>query len=866
MLKRTRAKVSSFSVARRGLSRGLLSRGVLAAIGAVTSLVCASSAHAEPFPARAERIFSPGRSAASEDTGEALVLNPANLGNLTGKELRWTGVRCTGTQRVPCGHAFDLSSNLLFGLGGGFRVDYISPQSSAGAPYFGQDYVWLTWGLGYSVSKSISVGMTLQSSFSPNVNVAGMTSLSAGISYRPSPRLGFSLVAHDFNGPSTYPVPTGQRLESLPVLDRQYLAAVAFRPTGTRALEVGAEVRYFDGSDQARPRVTLGVDIPGVGRARSDIEFGNLSQNDPSYLATVGLELYLRGASLGGGAIVGNALGSNTDTGQYLTASLADFGSPAGIPRGEHGVSMRLEATPGTRNHVRLLRRLWRLAERSDVVSVTMVLRDEPAASFAHAEELADAFRVLRARGKKVICSFEDAGPKALYACASADRIVLNPAGGVRYSGLKSTHIYLAGLLEKIGVKAEFVRIGAHKSAPEQFMNKGASDTARKDQEDLLRNNEAVFVKNLSLYRHIPEADIRESTKKGPFVALEARDAKFVDTLAFDDELDRVTGEVVGRKISVSKYEDELVQPVRFGQRSKLGMLYIDGDMVDGRSSKIPLIGMKLCGSYTIAESAKRLREDPSIKAVILRIETPGGSSLAADVMWRELRLLAQKKPLIVSMGTIATSGGYYVASAGTKIFALPLTLTGSIGIFYGKADVSELLSKLGVNVEVRKVTPRADAESFFRGFTDDERKELDRKVHQFYDVFLDRVSQGRKMTPAEVDAVGQGRVWVGQQALERKLVDEMGGLRHALDAARKAGNLPDDAPIQEEPPVEKSLLDTALELAGFARGPLLIDGLPIQIRDAVRAVAPMAIYTDSTPLARTEWEPIGESGKDDDE
>lgn len=861
MLKRLRAKVSSLPVPLQGFPRVVLVAGGLVSLACFPGL-----AHAEPFPARGERIFSPGRSAASEDTGEALVLNPANLGHLTGKELRWTGVRCTDTQRVPCGHAFNLASPLLFGLGGGFRVDYISPPSTAGAPYFGQDYVWLTWGLGYSVSKSVSVGMSLQSSFSPNPATAGITSLSAGISYRPSPRLGFSLVAHDFNGPSSYPVPTGQSRTPYPVLDRQYLAAVAFRPTGTRALEVGAEVRYYDGSDNARPRVTAGVDIPGVGRARGDIEFGNLSKSDPSYLATIGLELYLRGASLGGGAIVGNALGKSTDTGQYITASIADFGSPAGIPQSEHGVSMRLEATPGTRNHVRLLRRLWRLSERTDIASVTMVLRDEPATSYAHAEELADAFRVLRARGKKVICSFEDAGPKALYACASADRIVLNPAGGVRYSGLKSTHIYLAGLLEKIGVKAEFVRIGAHKSAPEQFMNKGASATAKSDQEDLLRNTEAVFVRNLSLYRHIPEADIRASTMKGPFVALEARDAKFVDTLAFDDELDRVTGEVVGKKVSVSKYEDEVVQPMRFGQRSKVGILYIDGDMVDGRSSKIPLIGMKLCGSYTIAESAKRLREDPTVKSVILRIETPGGSSLAADVMWRELRLLAKKKPLIVSMGTIATSGGYYIASAGTKIYALPLTLTGSIGIFYGKADVSELLSKLGVNVEVRKVTPRADAESFYRGFSDDERKELDRKVHQFYDVFLDRVSQGRKMTPAEVDAVGQGRVWLGQQALEKKLVDEMGGIRHALEAARKAGNLPDDAPIQEEPPVEKTLLDTALELVGFSRGPLLIDGLPLQIRDAVRAVAPMAIYSDSTPLARAEWEMVGESGKDDDD
>ncbi len=851
-------------------ARVLVARLVAGLVLGLVPGVVAEARAGEPFPSRGERILSPGRSASSEDSGEALVLNPANLGWLTGREARWTGVRCPETRRVACGHAIDLSTPLPFGLGTGFRVDYVMPPSTAGSPFNGTDYVWLTWGLGYSVSRSLSMGASVQWTYSPNPATSGIVALSAGATLRPSPRFSFSLVAHDFNGPAMQPALTGflgddGRALSYPVLDRTYLAAMAFRPTGTRALEVGAEVRYFDGTDQARPRATLGIDIPSLGRARADLEVGNISRSQTSVLATVGLELQLRGFSLGGGALLGDALGKNTATGQYLTASIADYESPSSIPRGEHAVTLRIESTPGARKHVRLLQKLWRLSERRDIAAVTMILRDEPASSLAHAEELADAFRVLRARGKKVICSFEDGGPKGLFACASADRIVMNPAGGLRYSGLKTTHIYLAGLLEKIGVKAEFIRIGAHKSAPEQFTNKGASEVARADQEELLRNYEAVFVRNLSLYRHMPEAEIRASTRKGPFVALEAKEARFVDTLAFDDELERVTREVVGRRVSVTKFEEETFAPRRFGARNKIGLLYIDGDMVDGRSSTVPLIGMKLCGSYTIAESAKRLREDSSVKAVVLRVETPGGSSLAADVMWRELRLLAQKKPLIVSMGSIAASGGYYVAAAGTRIYALPLTITGSIGIFYGKADVSELLGKLGVNVEVRKTTPRADAESFYRGFTEDERAELRRKVGQFYEVFVDRVVQGRKMTRDQVDAVGQGRVWAGQQALDRKLVDEMGGLRQALEAARRAGGLPEDAPIQDEPPIEKTLLDTALELAGLGRGPLLVDGLPLQLRDALQAVAPMALYEGSVPLARMEWTPVGELGRDDD-
>src|SRR6185295_10211895 len=170
--------------------------------------------------------------------------------------------------------------------------------------------------------------------------------------------------------------------------------------------------------------------------------------------------------------------------------------------------------------------------------------------------------------------------------------------------------------------------------------------------------------------------------------------------------------------------------PPTFGPRPRIGLLYIDGDIIDGRSRTIPIIDTKLVGSYTIADSAKQLREDDNVKAVVLRIESPGGSSMASDVMWRELKKLGEKKPLIVSMGSIAASGGYYVAAPGKLIFALPLTITGSIGIFYGKADISELLGKVGVNVEVRKTAPRADAESLFRPFTEDERKELEHKVH----------------------------------------------------------------------------------------------------------------------------------------
>ena len=823
------------------------------------------AAHAsDPFPTRAERIFSPGRSVAGDDSAEAIAQNPANLAYLPGVEGRWTGVRCTDTKKVGCGHSFDIALPLLLGISSGLRLDYVIPPGGSdgvGFPYNGYDYAWLSWALGYKISEKWAVGASLQRSYSTNAYLDGLFGITVSATLRPNTHFGFSLVAHDFNGPSTRHLPPN----GYPVLDRSFVAAMAFRPLGTRALELGVEVKYLDGTDQFLPRTTLGIDIPGVGRARGDVEIAHLpSDARRGIVGTAGLEIGFGGITGGGGAIFGSGLGNSQSFGQYASVSIASFIQP-GVPRPSRAVSIRFEHTPGNRGHISLLRKLWRISESKDIAAVTLVLRAEPSSSLAHAEEVADAIRVLRARGKKVLCSWEDAGGNALYACASADRIVINPAGGVRYSGLKTTHLYLAKLLDNIGVKAEFVRIGAHKSAPEQFMNEKASDVARADHEDLLRQYEAVFVRNLAMYRKLPEAKIREATAKGPFVASEAREAGFLDGYAFDDELERVTGELVGHPVKYEKYEDETLAPKAFGPQSKVAVLIVDGDIIDGRSSKIPIVDMRLVGSYTIAETVKQLREDPTVKSVVLRIESPGGSSMAADVMWRELVLLAKDKPLIVSMGSVAASGGYYIAAPAREIYALPLTITGSIGVFYGKADASALLKKIGVGVETDKTTPRADAESFFRGFSDDERKELGHKVQQFYDVFLDRVSQGRHLTKEQVDAVGQGRVWTGQQALDRHLVDKMGGLRHALAAARESAGLPDDAPQVDYPEVTETLFEKALGLAGAKAGSFMtLEGLPVQVRDVARAIAPMAIYSGDVPMARMELMPLeADTGND---
>ncbi len=843
-------------------------RSVVAVALGFCATSAGKSARADALPTSAEHVASPGRSIVTDDSSQALVLNPANLAWLPAPELRWTWVHCPDAAvKVGCGHAWEAATPLLFGLSTALRVDLVQPPwggppaFGVGFPYRGYDYVWATWGLGLRLGERAAFGVSIAHSYSQNAYVDGLWGLDAGLSWRPSTHLGLAFVARDFNRPSTQVLPLPSH-GSAPVLDARYTAAFAFRPTGRRELEAGFELQYWQGSDQWTPRGTVGIDVPGFGRAFGSVEVTHWPDDQRrGILGTAGLELHLGGLSAGGGALFGDGLGSNGTVAEYATLSIASY-TQRGVPRPARAVSIRLESTPTARGHVELLRKLWGLADRRDVDAVTLVLRAEPASSFAHAEELADAIRVLRARHKKVLCSLEDAAAKAVYVCASADRVLITPSGGVRYAGLQAQYLYLKGLLDKIGVRGDFIRIGPHKTAPEQFTNEHAGPVAAADHQDLLAQQEAVFVRNLALYRHMTDERVREETRKGPFVAIEAQAAGLVDGFAYDDELERATKELVGRNVSYLPYENETTAPETFAARGKVALLYLDGDIVDGRSQRIPLIDMRLVGSYSMADTIRELRDDPSVHAVVLRIESPGGSSLASDVMWRELSLLGKRKPLVVSMGTVAASGGYYVASASKNIFALPLTITGSIGVFYGKADVSGLLDKLGVTVDTYKTAPRADAESSFRAFTPDERRELEHKVDQFYDTFLDRVSQGRGLTKGEIDAVGRGRVWTGQQALEKHLVDHLGGLREALEAARTAALLPADAPIVEWPREAESLLGQALQLVagGGASDPTgsAMSVLPAALRSLAVALSPLVVYRGDEPLARMEWVDMG--------
>lgn len=834
------------------LVRAKQSAKFAAGLGTVLiALSAAASASAQvPTDTSTQRLPVLGRSLAGTDDSTALAQNPANIGFMRAGELRWSAIFLDDDLFVPWqGHAFSFATPLFLNLSTGLRVDLVDPPGAA--PNAG-NYQFVTWGLALSATDAFSLGFSLQRSYSDSAIHDRLASYSFAMSSRPAAAFGLSFVAHDINGPRNRA--GGGRSPS-------YDMGMALRPTGERTFELGLEAKYVQDSDDWIPRGTVGLDIAPLGRLTGGVTLHHLDQSEPDYVASLGLSLYnsnpAGSTEFTGGAVGGNALGGDDSyTNPYLDVAVRGFREPVGGEAPRYAVRVRIESTPGPREHFRMMRRLWKMAEEDAVDAVLLELRTDPSDSFAHVQEFRDAIHNLRRHGKKVLCHLEDNGGMSLFLCSAATKILVNPAGGLRFAGLKSQSMYFAGLLSKLGIRADFVRIGAHKSAPERLTRTGASKVAKADRIDMLQQLERQFVEAVASGRRMTPEEVRANIAKGPFIASEARQANFVDGLAFDDELEDSVRSMIGRDTIIVD-EDVLGPraPKKFGRERGIAVVYVDGDMIDGRSSNIPFLGMKLAGSYTIAEALKEAREDPRIGAVVLRVETPGGSAMAADVIWRQVDLTAKAKPVVVSMGSYAASAGYYIAAPGDRIFANPATITGSIGVFYGKADVSELLSKIGVNVETYKTAPKADAESLYRPFTDAERKELEKKVGQFYDTFLSRVAAGRPLSKAQVDQVGRGRVWTGEQAKDRKLVDELGGIRQALEYARKQAGLSDSAPIVELPEIQTSLLGQLLGVEGLRADAEIT--IPRQISGMIKALGPFMVYDSDKPMMLLEMAPV---------
>ena len=417
---------------------------------------------------------------------------------------------------------------------------------------------------------------------------------------------------------------------------------------------------------------------------------------------------------------------------------------------------------------------------------------------WAKIQEIHDALKDFKLSGKFVHAYLEDAGDREYYLATAADKIYLLPSASLQVTGLATYEIFLRGTFDWIGTYPDFIHIGDYKTAINTYLEKSFTPAHKEMSESLNTDQFNQLVRGIADGRKKSEAEVRTIIDQGPFQPEDALRLGLVDELAYDDELDDVQPQLADTHfVDAADYLQVSWATAGVTRRSKVAVINAVGVISSGKSGFDPLNG-PVVGSDSLIEYIRDARADRSIKAIVLRIDSPGGSSTASDVIWRELQISQESgRPIIVSMSDLAASGGYYIALGGDAIVAQPGTLTGSIGVYSGKFVTSGSLEKLGANIEATSKGKHAEIYSPDRRFTPEERKKLEDSMQAFYDEFVEKAAAARHMTPEKIDEIAQGRVWTGQQAKANGLVDQLGGLYTAIGVAKQRAKIPADEEVE---------------------------------------------------------------------
>lgn len=407
---------------------------------------------------------------------------------------------------------------------------------------------------------------------------------------------------------------------------------------------------------------------------------------------------------------------------------------------------------------------------------------------WAQVQEIRQALEDFRTSGKTVTAYLELGGTQEYYLASVADRIVMMPGGQLDLTGLATYELFFRGSLDKLGVRPDLLHIGDYKTFSNTFTEKSFTKAHLEMTQSLNRDQYDELVRAVAAGRKRPVEDVRKLIDEGPFLADQAKQAGLVDAVAYADQLDDDKPIAGTQRLEAATYARVPVSLGTPAAGARIALLYATGAIASGQSS---FDGSGVIGSDTFGGWLRKVRIDPTVRAVVVRIDSPGGSAIASEAIWRELMLTREKLPLIVSMGDVAASGGYYIAAPAHVIVAEPGTLTGSIGVVTGKFVLDGTMDKLGIGTGSVADGKNAEIYSPFRPFTPPERARIEEQLHATYELFLSRVVEGRKSTRDKIDAVAQGRVWTGHQALERGLVDEIGGLERAMQIAKEKAKLP---------------------------------------------------------------------------
>ncbi len=745
------------------------------------------------------------------------------------------GYRSTSAFTRGTGFGGFMSLNLGLGFATGFGVQAVRPGFTGN--YFdprraqNPDFTKVSWGLSGGDGKVAAMGLGIhwmldggQSLRRPDLDLGLLLRLRNYASIGAVARLGPADLA-----------PQGLLPQELAVTGE-----LALRPLGTRMLELAGGVRTrWRGDASVGPgpssptssACSPAAASPCATRASSSPARSSRSASTcstPPATSSASRARAVRGAVAL--AVSWDMLTVRAGLHAGLSEGVDGFGLAARFsssrqgrvfwPRLVDAERIDLSAVSGERGLIRLLERLDR-AEQAGPRSVILVDARGAKLGWASLQELRAALVRIRNAGGHVFAYLEDADLKDYYLASAAEQVYIHPAGELETFGLAATTLYFKGALDKLGVQAEGLHIAEYKSAHETFTRTGPSDPDRQQREAILDDTFAQIVRDIAQARGLSEAQVRGLVDEAPHGPNQALAMHLADKVVHRDEVIDAISTKIGAKVRFASFPETDPEQDTWSTAPYLAVVLIEGTIIDGESRTIPFLNINFTGSDTLVDQLRALRNDPMCKGILLRVNSPGGSALASDLIWREVQRTqdAHEKqpqkspPIVVSMGDVAASGGYYVAMGARQIFASPTTITGSIGVVSLHFDLSGLLAKLGISTTTFQRGKNADITSLYHPYTEDQRARMDASMRRIYDLFRTRVAAGRKLTMETVDQLGRGHVYSGVDARELRLVDDLGGLHEALAALRAKTGLPERRELALRVlPRQRRLVDILLE------------------------------------------------------
>ncbi len=694
-------------------------------------------------------------SVALHDDTSALALNPAGLGAHQGVSL------LAAREGWATGNTWAMiaSGGLAFGYHGGVQA--------------GNDYNDLLTGLGAPLGGGFHFGMTYHL---PSESRPWQTDV--GLLYRPQNYLAMGAVARNAFAATGALTP------------REYQLGAAFRPfgpVGTLSIDgvfpegaplsavqtlFGADVQVVPGLNLRATYTPAGEFRAGLGLNFTHWGLGGMSNGtaNAAHLRFSSLRQSTRFARQGAQWATLDLKGNLSD----VQGRLGLIGPRADVPP-IYGTLRAIEA-----------------AETDPRIGALILKIDGIQAGWASVEEVRAALARFKAKGKTLWAYTESAGAKEYYLASVADKIALNPVGSLELVGLSREFTFFKGLFDQLGVRPHFIAIGRYKSMPEPFTRKNLSEANREQQTALLDDQYNRMVAGIAEGRNLPVAEVtRIINEEGLLDAPEAQQLKLVDALMSRDEVSKELEKGLDRSMSGVRADALRYQSGAWAPPS-VAIIHAAGGINEGESGNDLLSGASM-GAETMVRALRQAREDSGIKAVVLRVDSPGGSAIASEVIRREAELLAAKKPVVVSMGDVAASGGYWISMLpGVTLYADPGTITGSIGVVMGKFSIEPLLSRWGITRETLKRGDMATYMSPWQGYTPKEEEQLRNSGEFFYGRFVGLVSRQRGLSEGQVREMASGRVYTGAEAQRLGLVDKIGGLSEALKEAREKAGLGD--------------------------------------------------------------------------